>query len=889
MGQIKRIQFRGISRTPSDRMTQDGGCAESLNVFLDNDEIAPVIKPKVIDIGIPDGATHDRIFVHKTIAKEIYIAIDSNRIGYYENGKYNTIITLFDEQVRDVTSIGNSLIFATDKGMKYVLYKNGEYEYLGDKLPKPEIEFRTESAPDQYASFDVYNTTMGDPVNSQIDKFNVTAWKQALDDIEAGKSNDNTERVLKINDGMWATIKERASNLRKDGVAVFPRLVRYAVKLYDGSYIYQSVPYLLGAGRGKFAEITAYYNSELKNDVDYREETFIEAKFNGMYKSKLYLNIPDLKSWSDIIESIDLFVSTEIAYPYLNSAFKGIKRTAHNFWEEDNVSYSSEEYSFDLENGDTTDEFAMEQEILSKSLFYKVESFDPYKDNGIIEWDINKALRPISQDVLVTFERLPDYEQSDLHLVPSRIFSLNNRVIVVNDQKQLPEGYLYVQSANILSDGFAEKQSSYTVAYTINSNDGPHRVVLHSPMFTYESNNKWARIYGLLFHPDARCTKAEIRDNNSGIVYSVEMKAHPGLNCAYAYWGLSKSIEDIEDTTEVSSTDFVKEENRTETDSMKIYQSAMDNPFYFPLTGNLSLQGKVLGVAVATNPLSQGQFGQYPLYAFTSEGIWAMETNSLGDIVSSAPISREVCINPDSITPLDNSVLFMSSKGLMNLSGRDIVSLSPNMSGRHYTIEQSAKTIINGQDGFSVMADTLSDSSPFLSFMKDAKIGYDYAGQRLICINSNEEYQYVYKLDTNTWHKVYYGKKLLSPINSYPECSALVSDNNTSKILDLTTRLDSADSLSTEKGVIASRPFDLDEPDVFKTITDIRVRGQFQKGSVNFILLGSNDGINFYTISTLRGKAWKQFRIILLSKLSQHERISWIDVQYDTKFTNRLR
>ena len=111
----------------------------------------------------------------------------------------------------------------------------------------------------------------------------------------------------------------------------------------------------------------------------------------------------------------------------------------------------------------------------------------------------------------------------------------------------------------------------------------------------------------------------------------------------------------------------------------------------------------------------------------------------------------------------------------------------------------------------------------------------------------------------------------------------------TTKVLDLSTVLDAAELKTPTKGVTATRPLDLGEPDVFKTITDIRVRGQYPKGAVKFILLGSNDGVTFYTINTLRGKAWKLFRIIILADLQPTDRISWIDVQYETKFTNRLR
>ena len=43
---IKQIQLRGISRTPSDRMSEDGGLSESLNMYLDTAESAPAFVPK---------------------------------------------------------------------------------------------------------------------------------------------------------------------------------------------------------------------------------------------------------------------------------------------------------------------------------------------------------------------------------------------------------------------------------------------------------------------------------------------------------------------------------------------------------------------------------------------------------------------------------------------------------------------------------------------------------------------------------------------------------------------------------------------------------------------------------------------------------------------------
>jgi hypothetical protein len=327
-------------------------------------------------------------------------------------------------------------------------------------------------------------------------------------------------------------------------------------------------------------------------------------------------------------------------------------------------------------------------------------------------------------------------------------------------------------------------------------------------------------------------------------------------------------------------------------------------------------------------------------------------------------------VNPDSITSIDNAVIFVTDKGVMLLQGSQVVNISPNMNGRHYTIEGTAQAIIEGQEFFKDFIPVLTDSTHFMAYVREATIAYDYPGQRLVFIKKDEKYQYVYKLDTQTWHKVAYGIDLLAPINSYPECLVrgkeykdhtlvywYVTDNrsqeefdyladkirvkmpdlsdetirgflyddraidvtdiseedlewlvnemdyyhvatdyeetygssNFTRIYDLSTILDAADSRIPTRGVIATRPFDLGAPDVLKTITDIKIRGPYAKGGTRFMLLGSMDGVNFYVIGTKRGKAWKLFRLIILANIEPTERISWVDVIYEEKFTNRLR
>ena len=91
------------------------------------------------------------------------------------------------------------------------------------------------------------------------------------------------------------------------------------------------------------------------------------------------------------------------------------------------------------------------------------------------------------------------------------------------------------------------------------------------------------------------------------------------------------------------------------------------------------------------------------------------------------------------------------------------------------------------------------------------------------------------------------------------------------------------------KGVVITRPFDLGEPDIRKTIRSIRIRGDYNRSDVQYILLGSFDNIHWKRLVSLRGGSYKTFRLIILTDLAPTERITWIDVDYETRMTNRLR
>jgi hypothetical protein len=868
-------------------MTQDGGCIESLNVHLDGDEIAPALKPTPKDITVSSALKWSDAYIHKTPNYENYILVTEGRVvAKTATGEKGVLTLKSGEKVNSITSVGNTLVIATSLDLYYILYKDRKYNLLGTKLPFPHINVYAEHSGSGYLAIHPKN----DP----------TAGCNSKEEWDDEDFNEAKKRDLIAE--MWPLFDQKVMENISDGKFTHPRMLRYAIELYDGSRL-SSMPLIVGAASyepGVVVDCEKYFVA------GYATTNTVSINYSGPYTiSAQLVNKEILSDWLDVVKSIKIYISQDF--------YSGIDRQEIpkcDRWEVREVTettpdgeefYGDETHmyfnlfdhakGFDkilaatapcfllkeipIESTTTGGILSEEIESLSKGISLKPEG-DAFPEKVL---DDNTT---IIEDNLATQEALIDDDIQHYILNPERMSTYNNRLALVGVKRMMLYDYsnlgFYVKN----SSGIATSYQVEFVIEGINEDKIVHSDIINTPA--------GFQLLSYFTFPDSRCNRARIKATRNGttLYRSFEMKPHPLLNCAYYVGTSTDSFVDLYGHGSTSDTSF-RTENRVDDSEGKLYFSDINKPFLFPASGTYTFQGNPLGIAIATTALSQGQFGQFPLYIFTEDGIWAMEVAADGTFVSSKPLSREVCSNPNSITSIDQAVLFVTQKGLMMLQGSEIVCLSEKMNGRHVTLEAGASSILSNVEGFGYMLPAVNDTRPFLSYIQAASIAYDYSGKRIICINANEPYQYVYEFSTQSWHKLSHeGLTLVEPLNSYPTCEVLAKKaNGNSCIVDLMTVAN--DESHPEKGVIITRPLDLENYDILKTIQDVRIRGQFPKGAVKFILLGSQDGIHFYPISTLRGKSWKLFKIAILADLDVFDRISWIDVMYETKFTNKLR
>ncbi len=952
-------------------MSEDGGLSESLNMYLDTAEQAPAFVPDDVteELGLPADLQAERIFIHKTANYENYIVVlDGNVFAYTSHGT-QTILESIEGEVKNIMSLGNTIVLFTDSKTSYALFRDNAYVLLGAEIPLPQL------------SLSGVNELGIKQVELDIDELGIYGMYRAFEKntynkyLNTGINAD--EGVQKILTALYEEKVVFARELSSKGYFWGPTYIMYGITLFDGSVI-TTLPEIIGR-MSKEERRTDTWQLALSSQyqkVGYNKEFEggIKATFDvPAYHIKVSANKEyDITGWKDLIHSVDIYVSLPI-----DTAPDYRRIEILNVTDNDSTSTRSATAQWGIRNE--------QEEVLNKGVFYRIKSFDI----------INSQSNVISQYDLSWSTEDFDVTGSTLAMLPGRLPS-DSISQIYQGVSSLAKGGLLFNNKFLLYSTQSDiiyKSPAVQYDYPYETYQAKYKVTLNDGSVIY--SKEWLPIIqnGIITFASIKAINAKIlvkKTNGEETSYSyldIPMQRHPNMPCSYSFIGLHKyfgeyafekngshSIENIKDII-----GFTEDETSRLVADNKVFVSELDNPFVFPEEKKITFQSTVIGIAVATTTLSQGQFGQFPLYVFTEDGIWAMETAADGSFVSQKPLSREVCINPDSICSIDNAVVFVTSKAVMMIQGSQVMNISPYMNGKHYRPNDSALNLIRNQEGFDTLIDPISDDDPFMSFMQDAKVAYDYTGQRLVFISpSNNGFQYVYKIDTQTWHKVAFDElELNTPLNSYPEClvakkssyyifvdspadyidEALSScideslkdlkshftndiigtpnilerknieqlclgninieglrkddaeyirdiinehcDNDattglkTAKIYSLSTVLDAKpdpeNPQKVAKGILITRPFDLGEPDVFKTITDVRIRGQFPKGAVKFILQASNDWVNWVTISTLRGRSWKLFRIFVLADLDPTDRISWIDVQYETKFTNKLR
>lgn len=891
----KEIKYNGYTASPSDYECPDGDLSVAINFVPEDGAVKPVFPPVVDEEAA--GFTGTCVYIHKNSGYTHYIVRESNAFSWFDKEtKKTTSIGTVNEYIK-VTSVGNTLIFLTENGLVYYLWKGGTTGYLllGSKIPECPIAFGLQGEVIRTDEFSISFDSISEG----------SIWNEFSDN---NKTRITDQVLAKVN----KFIAEESTN---KGKFIYPFFVRYAYRLYDGSLTMHSSPVLMIASSDLAPQVFWTHITGKGSYTDAKLRV-CAAVHTLDYAVILQSRLDMLKKWGDIVRSVDIFISKPIyTYDQNGKCTKFANAETYDSYcvcKHTNQAASTTRFplryqrnSFNKLYAFTFDPTgltypsgrlmiprrsvdAVKEDIRSTSQFYllesiKIEQLTTTRTKINVEEDYLQSL--VTREVMTD-----DYDSHDT-LIPHYSFTYNSRLNLSNICKRLYDEYNagammmhtngYIANFNDASADVVDGTSGVVVYYYIKQ-DGKDIIVEGEScaMATHEAP------FIFLFYPNVNAYKAVIVQwNYFPTCHEVQLEQHGFLNGSFYFGGWENPASGGNMPSASSPA------NRTIELPNKIYTSEVNNPFVFPVLGiNTVGAGEIKGICSAAKALSEGQFGQFPLYAFTTEGVWALEVSSTGSYSARQPITRDVCINPDGITQLDNAVLFPTDRGIMLISGSQTQCITDDINSEFpfNALSLPGFSKLHDMLGHDPVSDKCLPTLPFTEFLERCRMIYDYVHQRVIVYAPDVTYAYVYSMKSKQWGMTF--SNIASSLNSYPEALAIDNDNNIVNFSKIGSNV-------SVKGLLLSRPLKLDMPDMLKTIDTIIQRGHFHKGSVQSVLYGSRDLYNWHLVWSsqdhflrgFRGTPYKYFRIACVTSLSEDENIFGASINFTERLANQLR
>lgn len=883
---------KGMTNVPSDLLSDDSELLESDGFIFKDGEMKPIQKPvkiKVLD-GEKDsglGAGSTIMYVHKMADYKCIITKlehTESIICYKMNGDQIDIDSGQSFSIgapSDIKSVGNTLVCATEKGIHYLLYKGGKYVDLGTELPKPKVEFYTDGTVDNWQKDqdDLKKDSFMCNIKSFVDENNRYAYYEPfiggnaeayeLHSTGLGADPDyyltelyiaHTVKQDKETDFKNAVVGhvEQMINWVKDkNKFAFPFFVRFALKMFDGSYTRISNPIICYPSIIRNCKFVQMYKG---NKSYYKEEDGVNGSGMYMYHiaySGLFFkaSIENKENWSDIIKEIAVFATDDVKSFELNGdwKFKDPMDVNKTVFYNGGGTYHENVLDFKHYNyrGDGYHPLASEwimpvfktedkiiKELLNKTQFYKLFSLDMNSKYLDGEWHDSSAKNESASDVNIieddVVSNLTEQEQLKVDdyygwtkLVADKLFVYNSRINTIGLKRYPFKGFNFF-TENKTPGGYSYEYFVHIVTTDIDTwvksdkNDNVDPIV-----FT-----------GWLYYPDPNAKEMLIRrvDGTGTFGWRVSLSQHKMLNGAYSFANLPHSSKNIS----ISSINVPDVTGGYEDLNSQIFTSVVNNPFVFEASGDNTVgTGKILGIIANTEAVSQGQFGQYPLMVFTDEGIYGMSVNSEGLYSASYPISREVSNESSPLVPTDRLVFFTSKKGLMAASGGSVACMSEQLKGR----------TSNGAN--------ITSEGRFLDFIKDCMIAYDYRDSLLRIYNKSKSYQYIYNMVDKTFSVVSNNDVFVKAVvNDYPD--NLIQDTE-GNVYTLTGKPDVFDDDRLYSGEIITRPLKLGGSMILKSIRDIKHLCDTINGTLQLEIFGSNDCREWTPLTSTGGKPYKYY------------------------------
>lgn len=951
------IEYKGMTNLPSDYLCEDGDMLEAVNAEWRDGSYHAARIPKGMTFHV-DGF-RPRFLHEPSDGKKYYIGVKRNEEGtkwvlaaYTDDGSEVTVENApsseSDEAFGNFCALGNVVCLTFDKTICCILYDDESFNYLGDIPSLPDFQFyamrRFEPDVALHSKLDDGNTwaSPGDEyVNKCIAPVDAKGlWTGAfssteladlvnLTELQGIYKHYRSEEVKKKEDAVFGAYNNAKKYLNKNGYLTNAVMIRYAYRLYDGHTIMPSNPILVFPPDIK-PQLFFKNWSKHDRDTDKSDETL--AVFFEAYRLFAALDddrIKDILKWNNVIKSVDFFISDEI----------------HNI-ESDALDYTYldgsklvEGVSFSTSAITRFKDRDYEREILNANSFYLISSFDIndlYKrfHDYTVTYKCNEFNRIFPDDLTsyTEHERLEDSLYSNSSILAQHAFVYNSRLVTASIKRNLSTDWnlnsiIFVnETARPMQTPFymvgnqhdtsdktllvykykdasvrdmkdvitKSKRESFVFDDVVDASDIILEAITDGQKQHFTMGRSYIAIPKFIFLPDisfsgiiVKTYEVDEASNTEGFVYKRrELKKDYSSKWSY---NLDGAFEKTGTPNDIKGRAYVTHNNL-------VKFSEVNDPFFFKDGNSCECgRGSVIAIATSATPTSQGQFGQYPLFAFCTDGVYAIGIGTDGTIQNCSPFSTDIISGPEALVNVGRDIVFATRNGVFSIgeNGRTMLMQVDNVD-RHTFPDEIGNVRLN--EWFDA---TLADHNiirpswePLNAFMaSNVKMAYDYQNNRIILYSPDVNYCYLMDAASKRWSVL--PKTFSCNLNPVARCLMVEPD------MEIVTDYSTDIVLPAHSAYWVTRPFKLGDLNAFKTIRSIIQRGVFKDaGKVQQALFGSNDlqhwvpvrSSNSPKLRNLMGSGYKYFRLAVFFKdMEQDENIAGASIGFDVRINNKIR
>lgn len=719
-------------------------------------------------------------------------------------------------EIKSIASIGNVVILYSESEPYYILYKSGSYINLGLFPEIPVYRWQT-------AEKEAVVRVFGEIVNGTTD-------------------DDNRELLQKAKEALAACRRDIADEVGENQTDRFTDafFLCAAFRLYDGTIAGFEGPVLV-LPANSLRESTSVL-VDIPEGQSYQH--LVSAKITG-FSLNVYINTTSLSSWSDIIKSIDFFITPAVG---LNSEEEAVAKTTSEAGFPSLYGAYSPLVSGYTDNGI--------KKMKEESRYYLIKSVPvgvDYSQTPISYPSSEEDMKCLYN--LVNQERLEFTTSYGATYGAERTVVYNDRVHLVGVTKKLYEGFspelffpalgagTYDGRALPVSEIFGLVEVAVEVEVTMSDGSMVRRAI-STPM-----GNSFIPISSYFCYPDANAKSVSItwyfRNSTQGeavykkVTNTYTLTPHDYLPIAFALGNdafiffslLFRSSTFLTAFSDYPSDMVFSNLSLTVPEKRKLKVTETQNPFVMSLAGTYSFDENILAVRANTVNITESQIGQFPMYVFTENAIYALSVGSGSVAYSSVTPVLEAAVTSPVVCSIPGGILFMQKDGLYIISGKK----ATNITERQL---EAAPLMTNDEDfDLSWSGDTTPASIPEGKNL--VAIAYNHRESEIILFSG--AYQYI--IDPSGRLSVRQSERQESvPITHLVENATSIMSSGPGKWF---SPEDESSYFSEFR--YRSRPIRFGNED-YKKITRMIVRGEFSMPTYKTLyvaLYSSLDGINF--------------------------------------------